>query len=737
MRNPAWTKEELILALDLYFRIGFPNVTESHPEIIRLSAILQRLPFHANRGSNFRNPTGVYMKLCNFLRLDPNYAGVGLDAGSKQDKIVWDEFAFDKPRLSIIANSIVDSHKLLIYQGLQVNQGTVLFMGTGRPGRMVGHRARNSENAHANRRAFLSAVSQRDAFLDWLFEGKNKEYSPYVLVDCLDEISEYALNKKMCSVDFWSVSQQSEFQAVYIRILSDRMLRVTHRDTIKIFPTAGKLYLKFLYDKSYKKTTATRGLHDTTSLPDSNKVRETKFAKIIGEVLSAHFPNGFMIDSPIELMRFRRFAVENFGSDISLADEKLKKTISTCGTLFDGKVYLISSEVESRIKNEVDLAVSGGADIVFYSSFYGRNEEWLFAGSVISEEMLKDLLYKLYPQYTHKINYFSPKVENGTELSKIKSELIRVWGSDVVLNYEQLSERLPYIPLDKIKYVLGQNSNFIRNATEEYTHSSKVNLTDEECVAIVDYVATACRTNGYASLNNIPLGEIEVNNHGLTLTAIHNAVFGIVLADIYDKRGKIITRKGDTLDSLTLMKEHCRTLDKCSLQDLLDFERELTGESHRWIALEAGYSVMVRADADTFFAEKYVHFNANEIDATLGLFVTGDYLPLKSVTTFAAFPHCGQAWNLFLLESYCRRFSNRFRFAALAYNYKNVGAIVRKRLRLSYGRIMADAVAKSNIPLEKEAIKEFLCNNGYIGRRSYAKTDELIKHAQVIRERRD
>jgi 5-methylcytosine-specific restriction protein A len=66
MRNPAWTREELILALNLYFRIGFPNVSGSHPEIAKLMALLQELPFHINRGPNFRNPTGVYMKLCDF-----------------------------------------------------------------------------------------------------------------------------------------------------------------------------------------------------------------------------------------------------------------------------------------------------------------------------------------------------------------------------------------------------------------------------------------------------------------------------------------------------------------------------------------------------------------------------------------------------------------------------------------------------------------------------------------------
>lgn len=765
---------------------------------------------------------------------------------------------------------------------------------------MAGHETFNNKNTHANQDAFLSSVSLRDAFLYWLSARNSTKYPLSVLINCLDSISEYALQKKMCVVDLWSISQHSAFQPVYNRILNDKLLRITNRSTYNVFLTVGQLYLKFLKDKPYAKARALSNeltaVENTTTLipqntavlaptekhddmtllvdftqpelcaqtrpvnclingraivPDKQnwsrllvaiterfieednpnlgalerkpiydskvffmprkadigtcselsngkwiytnynpqtivtiignlcrycevalsdvvirylpkgahfeqsaepairvsgdvaatispkEVLEPAFAEMIIGVMLAHFSNGLRIDSPIELLRFRRFAAEDLGNEISITDEELMKSVSSCGTFFDGKIYIVDNEIESRIQNKVDLAISDGAEIIFYNSFYARHEEWLFAGSVISEEMLKDILVKLYPKYTHKANYFSPKAGNGTEIAKIKSEIMRIWGSNVMLNYEQLSGRLPYTPLDKIKYVLAQNGDFIWNATEVYTHVGKVDVTDQECVAIADYVAVACRTDGYASLSDVPLGEIEERNYELTLTAIHNAVFGIVLADKYDRRGKIITRKGDILDALTIMKEHCRTLDKCSLQDLLDFERELTGESHRWIPMEAGYFVMVRADEDSYIAEKYVHFDAAEIDGTLDLFVTGEYLPLKSVTTFAAFPHCGQAWNLFLLESYCRRFSDRFRFEVLAVNSKNAGAIVRKSCRLSYVQIMADAVAESDIPLEKAAIKDFLCNNGYIGRRSYAKTDELIELARAIRERRD
>jgi 5-methylcytosine-specific restriction protein A len=71
-RNPPWTRDELILALDLYFRVSPLHTSEKHPKIVALSAILNRLGVHEEvpDQDHFRNPNGVYMKLCNFLRAD-------------------------------------------------------------------------------------------------------------------------------------------------------------------------------------------------------------------------------------------------------------------------------------------------------------------------------------------------------------------------------------------------------------------------------------------------------------------------------------------------------------------------------------------------------------------------------------------------------------------------------------------------------------------------------------------
>jgi len=642
MRNPAWTREELILALDLYFRIDFPNASENHPEIANLSATLRKLPFHAHRGANFRNCTGIYMKLCNFLRFDSCYKGAGLVAGSKLDKAVWDEFAYDKARLTNVASSILNKYKL---SRSTETIGHLKSVGTGRSGMAIGCESNSYSSLHS--------------------------------IPCNN--------------------REAELQDVEIKCSSneDNQL-LANGDTMN---------------------------------QDENLTVNDGFSQIIIRVLRAHFPNGFRIDSPIELMRFRRFAAKYYTTVFTISDEELKRKILDCGKLFDGKVYIVGQEIVNRIREEVDRAVLSGSKIIFYESFYELHNEWLFAGSVISDVMLKGLVVKLFPQYNHKQSYFSVSPDNISEFLQIKSELIRVWGSNSVQNSDCLSSNLPYIPSAKIKYVLARSSEFIRNAANEYIQLSKVGLTEEECSAITDYVVTSCCTNGYASLSNLPVDEIALRNTELTSMAIQNAVFEIVLADEFNRFGKIITPKGSVKDVRSIIENHCCTLDKCTIKELQDFERELTGGSSS-VALEVAYSKMVRVDLDNFVSDKYVQFNSTEVDEVLSRFITGDYAPLRSITTFAAFPYCGQAWNLFLLESYCRRFSGRFRLESPSYNSSNIGAIVRKRCRLSYGLILADAIAKSNTPLEKEAAIDFLYSSGYIGRRSYAKINELLNRAK-------
>jgi 5-methylcytosine-specific restriction enzyme A len=107
-RNPPWTRDELILALDLYFKVNPLHTSENHSEIKSLSVLLNKLPAqgHAAVAKLYRNPNGVYMKLCNYLRLDPSYKGKGLSRGGRLEEAIWSEFAEDRERLELTARAI-------------------------------------------------------------------------------------------------------------------------------------------------------------------------------------------------------------------------------------------------------------------------------------------------------------------------------------------------------------------------------------------------------------------------------------------------------------------------------------------------------------------------------------------------------------------------------------------------------------------------------------------------------
>lgn len=93
--NPNWTRDETILALDLYFELNGEVPSPKSEAIKEFSELLRSLPYHAEaaKQSTFRNPDGVGFKLMNLRQVA---TGKGLGNVSNMDRRVWDEFG-DRP----------------------------------------------------------------------------------------------------------------------------------------------------------------------------------------------------------------------------------------------------------------------------------------------------------------------------------------------------------------------------------------------------------------------------------------------------------------------------------------------------------------------------------------------------------------------------------------------------------------------------------------------------------------
>ena len=114
MRNPKWSRDEIILTLDFY-HTHFPKIPEkTSREIEALSQSLRklRLKLGGDLNNKYRNINGVHMKLMNFHHFNSNHPGKGLKGGSKLDDQIFREFERDVPKLRKISEKILNLLKV-------------------------------------------------------------------------------------------------------------------------------------------------------------------------------------------------------------------------------------------------------------------------------------------------------------------------------------------------------------------------------------------------------------------------------------------------------------------------------------------------------------------------------------------------------------------------------------------------------------------------------------------------
>jgi len=86
-----WTREELIVAFNLYCKIPFGRIHLRNPSIIELANAIGR------------TPSAVSWKLANFARLDPalqKRSIAGATHGARAEVEIWNEFSHDWDRLA-------------------------------------------------------------------------------------------------------------------------------------------------------------------------------------------------------------------------------------------------------------------------------------------------------------------------------------------------------------------------------------------------------------------------------------------------------------------------------------------------------------------------------------------------------------------------------------------------------------------------------------------------------------
>jgi len=511
--------------------------------------------------------------------------------------------------------------------------------------------------------------------------------------------------------------------------------------------TRGKIERKFVYAedlisfvKDKLENAENVDVHDLLKRPRKNQDPEPQKVPTIDEtlkehiisLLKSHYAYGFRYDSPREQNRLRTFAAEE---NIALPenDDELQNALLACGNVIEGKLYAKDENMQKALAQLIQNIVDNGVSVIYYESLLEKQSEFMSDNHISGEEMLKDLLQKSLTGFAFGGKYMNVG-DRSTEIELVGNEIRRIWGEEAIFHYTDMVNRLPYIPEPILQRVLSFNPALVWNAEGEYLLLDRFLISEDEKAEIVDFVSSECEKDGFASLLEVPMKKLEIENYQVSYVGMQMAIYETVLKESYSLNGKILTKRGaQSLDAVTIVKAALHGKDEVTFDEALNTVKEVIGDAQRHIAFRALYDDFVRVDKNRFVARQHLRFTVDEIDAVLKDMLPDGFGAIKSITTYAMFPMCGYMWNAYVLESYCYLFSKEYSLHVVNFNDKNAGIVAKKDINKDYAELLAMALAKAVAVTDEMKALDYLCENGYLAKHSYGRIKEVLEKAEEYR----
>lgn len=459
-------------------------------------------------------------------------------------------------------------------------------------------------------------------------------------------------------------------------------------------------------------------------------------------ILIERFARGYRMGSPLELRKFKRYWEGIYGTSPEWSDDEISKRIALCGIAHEDKVYMpqkmLDDDTRMKLFSYINKSFLEGKNVIYYEALFKEFSDDFLEHCMYNAEMLKAYLtYMNDDSYYIGRNFISK--EANVRVSTFDEVKQCLEQKAMPMGYDEIYETLSHIPQQKIRNIIAQNSEFISNGRNEYFHISIVNISDDELEDISIIIQTAIDEKQFIGGNELVSSikkkypYIIDQNALLSDKGLRDAI-GYKLADQFSFKGNIISRKGQALSMMEVFSDFCKQRSSFSLDELKILKQELDTV----IYFEAVYANSLRISKEQFVSKSNAAFLPTETDEAIDRFCVGDYIPLGKITHFGSFPDAGFQWNSFLLEHYVAMYSPSYRLVHSNYNEGVcVGAIVKKVSDIdTIDELIVDVLAKNGLPLQKEKSLQYLCDEGYLGRRSYAGIEQLLIKAKELRNQK-
>ena len=457
------------------------------------------------------------------------------------------------------------------------------------------------------------------------------------------------------------------------------------------------------------------------------KIIANKIIKIIRE----NFPNGIRSDF-IDTRKVLRIYSED--------DQQLHEKIS-CRAIADiirengietgGRFYFISPEDAKEITQFFAELLQKNS-ILYYSAVYEMHSDFFIERNIFSSEILRKIIQ------ASNFRFCSTDFCSTSLTTSLDLEIEKVFSiAENSLSLGDLQKKFPYVPSKKILTVLSNTKKYLKTVSNTYGSVAKIRFDFEEIHAAKNQILSQIKSKGYATSEDYSLVSNLALNSSFAENDLRNLIYEKFFSIDFIRQGRRLLskchiNKNTEKSLLQNLREFIAAQNELSLEKLFAFARKLGIADP--LALNTAYESMVRVAKDLFVKDSLIHFNVPAIDDALTSFVQKKIISLRSVTSFTGFPSIdGYSWNLFLLESFLKKYSKKYLYDAPTLNSTNVGAIYPKSMKFKgYLDVQSFVIIQERVPLEISAVENFLSEQGYRARRTGRATERVIARARTM-----
>lgn len=456
--------------------------------------------------------------------------------------------------------------------------------------------------------------------------------------------------------------------------------------------------------------------------------------------LMRRFRNGMTFDS-IDYDIFRNTYEMLYDETINVDDETLREQLRTCGVMYKGRLFpaegVIDNQTREILFRYIDDSFAEGKKVIYYKALFADLSD-LFRNcyTLADDEMLQAYLeFTADPgNYYFWKNYMSKDRQVVIDHNAEVEDFLLSEGKPMRVN--DICAALSHIPQDQVERIIITDDRFLRNAKGEYFHTDIFEISDEELEKIAGIINGFIAEDEYAIWTDVwnsikeKMPLFVENNQYLSGLGIRNAI-----AKHYKGRfafnAAVISLPKDSYEMKEVYLLFAKHHSTYSAEDVNTLTKELDTVPY----FESLYRESVRVSHDLFISKKLISFDVEKVDKAIASYMSKDYIRIREVDSFLAFPNVGYEWNEYLLESYLLSYSRQFSLLNNGLAMNNVaGAIVKRDGRIKeFVDVCAEILADEDVVLKKKEALKYLAENDLITRQSYRNIDLALQKASRLK----